>query len=161
MSNNDKYTRRQFLKKAGLTGLGLCALSQLYACGEKSQKQEPSLPEPVVKDTTKVIEEIIPVLAIVKNGTARELVRSAVEKLGGMSKFVSKNAIVVVKPNIAWDRTPEQGANTNPDLVAEIVKMCYEAGAKKVKVFDRPCQNAAGTYIRSGIKKAAEAEEAK
>jgi uncharacterized protein (DUF362 family) len=73
-----------------------------------------------------------------------------------MSTFVQKGQTVVVKPNMAWDRTPEQGANTNPDLVAEVVKMCLEAGVKKVKVFDRTCSRPKRAYLRSGIQKAAE-----
>ncbi|HEX9917491.1 MAG TPA: DUF362 domain-containing protein, partial [candidate division Zixibacteria bacterium] len=59
------------------------------------------------------------------------------------------------KPNIGWDRTPEQGATTNPEVVAEIVRMCLEAGAKKVKVFDNSCNAAIRCYDRSGIMKAA------
>ncbi len=159
--SNEKYTRRQFLQKLGLAGISFYALNQLWGCGEKTEQNPPPSPTPQTKDTTKVITpEIIPVLAIAQNGTARELVRAAVEKLGGMKKFVSNGNIVVVKPNIAWDRTPELAANTNPEVVAEIVKMCIEAGAKKVKVFDRPCQRATATYVKSKIKEYAEAEGA-
>ena len=71
--------------------------------------------------------------------------------LGGMRRFVSAGSVVWVKPNIAWDRTPEQAANTNPELVAAVVKMCFEAGAKVVKVGDNPCQQAPKTYQNSGI----------
>jgi len=67
---------------------------------------------------------------------------------------------VVVKPNMAWDRLPEHGANTDPDVVAEIVRMCIEAGARKVKVFDRTCNEARRCYLHSGIQKAAQKEGA-
>jgi uncharacterized protein (DUF362 family) len=63
--------------------------------------------------------------------------------------------VVVVKPNMAWDRTPEQAANTNPMVVAEVVRLAYEAGAKKVKVFDNPCNAARRVYKRSGIAESA------
>ncbi|MFH0930331.1 MAG: DUF362 domain-containing protein, partial [Candidatus Zixiibacteriota bacterium] len=82
-------------------------------------------------------------------------VRKAIDLLGGMKNFVSTGDIVVVKPNIGWDRRPEQAANTNPEVVSEVVKMCLEAGAKKVKVFDRSCNTAQRCYESSGIKKAA------
>src|SRR5262245_274370 len=45
---------------------------------------------------------------------AASLVQRAVEAMGGMSRFVSRGDIVVVKPNIGWDRTPIHAANTNP-----------------------------------------------
>jgi len=99
--------------------------------------------------------ERLPDLAVVSNGTPALMTRKAMELLGGMKKFVSKGDIVVVKPNIGWDRNPEQAANTNPEVVAEVVKMCLECGAKKVKVFDRTCNNPSRCYENSGIKKAA------
>jgi uncharacterized protein (DUF362 family) len=61
----------------------------------------------------------------------------------------------VVKPNIGWDRVPEQAATTNPDVVAEIVRLCIKAGASKVQVFDRTCNQAKRCYLRSDIEKAA------
>ena len=96
-----------------------------------------------------------PDLVVTKDGTPEGLVRRAVEELGGMSRFVKKGDIVVLKPNISWDRVPEQAATTNPDVVAEVVKLCLEAGAKKVKVFDRTLNEPRRCYKRSGIEKAA------
>ncbi|MCE5269427.1 MAG: DUF362 domain-containing protein, partial [Planctomycetaceae bacterium] len=63
----------------------------------------------------------------------------------------------VVKPNIGWDRTPEQAANTHPEVVTAIVRQCLDAGAKRVLVFDRPCNEERRTYARSGIKAAVDA----
>ena len=94
-------------------------------------------------------------LAVVKNGSPAEMVRRAVQELGGMGKFVKKDQSVLVKPNIGWDRLPEQAANTNPEVVAEVVKMCFEAGAKRVRVLDRTCNEAKRCYKRSGIEQAA------
>ena len=92
-------------------------------------------------------------------GIAREaevLTRAAVEALGGMGRFVSKGETVCIKPNIAWNRTPDQAATTNPDAVAEVVKMCREAGASKVVVLDNTCHKAEQCYPKSGIQAAAE-----
>jgi uncharacterized protein (DUF362 family) len=100
-------------------------------------------------------EESFPDLTVVSGGTPALMTRKTMELLGGMKKFVSKGDIVVVKPNIGWDRNPEQAADTNPEVVAEVVKMCLECGAKKVKVFDRTCNNPSRCYENSGIKKAA------
>ncbi len=95
-----------------------------------------------------------------QNGEPRALVAQALENLGGMSRFVSKQDVVVLKPNIAWDRTPEQAANTNPDLVAEVVRQCWQAGAKRVIVTDVSCNEPRRCFQRSGIQAAARAEGA-
>ncbi len=100
-------------------------------------------------------EESFPDLAVVTDGTPAAMARKVMELLGGMKKFVSRGDIVVVKPNIGWDRNPEQAACTNPDVVAEVVTMCLECGAKKVKLFDRSCNTASRCYENSGIDKAA------
>jgi uncharacterized protein (DUF362 family) len=82
-------------------------------------------------------------------------VRAAVERLGGMSQFVSPSDVVVVKPNIGWDRNAEQGANTHPEVVAEVVRLCREAKARRVIVCDCPVKNARSAFERSGILAAA------
>jgi len=87
---------------------------------------------------------------------ARRLTRQAVDVLGGIGRFVSKGNVVWIKPDIGWDRRPEQAATTNPDVVATLVAMCYQAGAKKVLVSDNPCNPARLSYPRSGIQPAAE-----
>lgn len=86
---------------------------------------------------------------------AVELTEKAVEGIGGLKRFVSRGDVVWVKPNIGWDRAPELAANTNPDVVATLVRLCYDAGAKKVKVGDNPCDLAQKTYQNSGIAAAA------
>lgn len=86
---------------------------------------------------------------------APKLTEKAIEALGGMKRFVSRGDVVWIKPNIAWDRTPEQAANTNPDVVKTVIRLCLEAGAKTVKVGDNPCNDANKTYVRSGIEAAA------
>ncbi len=96
-------------------------------------------------------------LAVVQNGNPAALVQKAFEMFGGISKFVKKGNVVVLKPNIGWDRVPEQAATTNPEVVAEIVRLCLKAGASKVKVFDRTCNQAKRCYLRSNIEKAASA----
>jgi uncharacterized protein (DUF362 family) len=84
-----------------------------------------------------------------------KITRAAIDGLGGIRRFISRGDIVVIKPNIGWDRTPEYAANTNPEVVAEIVRLCFEAGAKKVKIFDNPVSDARRTYKQSGIADAA------
>lgn len=135
----DLITRRDFIKGTAFTTLGLALGVSSFDLVSAFAQEKSEFPE----------------LAVVTDGSPAEITRKAIDLLGGMKRFVSKGDIVVVKPNIGWDRNPEQAADTNPEVVAEVVKLCLEAGAKKVKVFDRPCNTASRCYTRSGIKKAA------
>jgi len=122
--------RRKFLKQATLLGAGLAA-NPLW------------IKESLAADG--------PLVAVAKGEAAAKLVAAAVATLGGMSRFVGQGETVVVKPNIGWDRSPEQAANTHPEVVREVVRLCLEAGAAKVKIFDRTCNDPRRCYVNSGI----------
>ena len=94
-------------------------------------------------------------LVAVMGGEPVAMYEKGIVELGGMKSFVKAGQMVVVKPNIGWDRTPEFAANTNPELVAKIVTDCLAAGAKDVFVFDNTCDNWQKSYATSGIEKAA------
>jgi uncharacterized protein (DUF362 family) len=79
------------------------------------------------------------------------LTRRAIDAVGGIRRFVSLGDVVAVKPNIGWDRTPAHAANTNPRVVAEVVRLCKEAGAARVVVTDASCNEARRSFQRSGI----------
>jgi uncharacterized protein (DUF362 family) len=72
-----------------------------------------------------------------------------------MDRFVGRGETVVIKPNVGWDRLPEQAANTDPLLVAELVRLCLGAGAKRVVVTDNSCNDPRRCFARSGIQDAA------
>jgi uncharacterized protein (DUF362 family) len=91
----------------------------------------------------------------VNNGEPAALFNEAILSLGGMERFISRGDHVVVKPNIGWARAPEFAANTNPDLVAEVIRSCLKTGAKVVKVFDRTCNDPRRCYNLSGIEESA------
>jgi uncharacterized protein (DUF362 family) len=129
--------RREFLKLAAIMGIGLSIsdnLDTLIGTAEASDKID---------------------LVVAHGASPSRITRAAIDALGGIKKFVSRGDIVVAKPNIAWDRLPEHAANTNPEVVATVVRLCYEAGAKKVKVFDRTCNDPRRCYVQSGIADAA------
>lgn len=130
--------RKKFLEIAGLAGVAMTGLGDI----PKIFGSE-SLP-PAAMD-----------LAVVHNSDPATLVRTAIDMMGGISKFVKKGNVVVVKPNIGWDRVPEQAATTNPEVIAEIVRLCKKAGASKVQIFDRTCNQAKRCYLRSQIEKVA------
>ena len=94
-------------------------------------------------------------LVVVGTGTDYpQLVARVLEAAGGMGSFVRPGARVVVKPNIGWDRSPEQGANTHPAVVRAIVEQVLTAGAAQVQVFDRTCNEQRRCYKNSGIEDA-------
>ena len=102
-----------------------------------------------------------PILSAVKSKDYRLATALALTPLGGIEAFIKKGDKVCIKPNIGWDRTAEQGANTHPLIVAELASLCFKAGAARVWVADVTCNAAERTYNRSGIKAAAEAEGAR
>jgi uncharacterized protein (DUF362 family) len=97
----------------------------------------------------------LPEMAVITGDDPAQLTRQAVEELGGIRRFIARGDIVLVKPNIGWDRTPEQAANTNPDVVAEVIRQCSNAGAKRVIVTDVSCNDPRRCFQRSGIAQAA------
>lgn len=94
-------------------------------------------------------------LAAIRGGEAPDMFDKAMEALGGMSKFVKSGQKVVVKPNIGWDVPPERAGNTNPDLIARVVKSCLDAGASEVVVFDHTCDQWDRCYRNSGLEESA------
>jgi uncharacterized protein (DUF362 family) len=88
-------------------------------------------------------------------------VKRAIAAVGGIGAFVSRGDVVVLKPNIGWDRKPEQAANTDPELVVAVAELCLAAGAKAVRVFDRTCNEPRRCYVNSGIQEAVERFAAK
>ncbi|MEA5114543.1 MAG: DUF362 domain-containing protein [Geobacteraceae bacterium] len=122
--------RRQFLKILGLSSLfGSGLINSLFAAEG-------------------------PIVAVAEGREYEKITARAIAVLGGMKRFVRPGDTVVVKPNIGWDRRPEQGANTHPLVVRAVATEALRAGAKKVKVFDRPCNDARRCYVNSGIEAA-------
>lgn len=90
-------------------------------------------------------------VVVVEGKDYEKITKDAINAVGGMSKFVKPDDVVVIKPNIGWDRTPEQSANTHPLVVKAIAEECIRAGAKKVKIFDRTCNDPRRCYETSGF----------
>jgi uncharacterized protein (DUF362 family) len=97
-----------------------------------------------------------PLVAKAQGTNYAQLVGDTIQALGGMKKFVNPGEVVVVKPNMAWDRPPEMAANANPAVVRQVVELCLQAGAKQVKVLDYTCDDARKAYAASGIQAAVE-----
>jgi uncharacterized protein (DUF362 family) len=161
----EALTRREaMLQILRVGGVASAATVAGFWLNSRSKRPIPAAAEQARKDHRVAIDSQWPSLAIAQYSAAggeaqpgepRALVQKALSVLGGMSRFVRPQDVVVIKPNIAWDRTPEQAANTNPELVAEVVRQCRDAGAKRVIVTDVSCNEARRCFHRSGIEAAA------
>lgn len=139
------WSRRKFLRLMG------GAAGVLAAGGAGLTKRGLAVPEAAAAPGAGVK------VAVAAGATPSENVARAVAALGGIRAFISRGDVVVLKPNIGWDRTPEQAANTNPEVVVALAEMCLSAGAKEVRVFDRTCNDPRRCYVNSGIQAAVEA----
>jgi uncharacterized protein (DUF362 family) len=94
-------------------------------------------------------------ISVVKGADRIKNVNKAIKLLGGIKRFVKAGETIVIKPNVAFATPAMLGATTNPELVAEVVRLCYkEAGAKEVFVIDNPINDPASCFMLSGIEKA-------
>jgi uncharacterized protein (DUF362 family) len=152
--------RREFLLRVLRLGSASAATMGFgaYLAGRSRRPGEPAAAQ-VELDHRVADRPDLPEL-VVAQGTAAgpaALVRRAIDEMGGMARFVARGETVVLKPNVAWDRLPEQAATTNPEVVAELVRLCIAAGAGSVIVTDVTCNDAEACFDRSGIAAAARA----
>ncbi len=150
-------TRREFIKKTGKAAAASAVFGAAYLLADS----RPDYPEKSTAEAIKLTyaidnHDLAKKLAVIENDSPERLVEKAIAALGGIGTFISSGDRVVIKPNVGWDRVPEQAANTNPDMVAQTVRMCLDAGASRVVVTDVTCNDQRRTFLRSGIRKAAE-----
>jgi len=147
--------RRLVLRRLGQAGAALGATTALGALGLRSPGRfgdhgaPRTLPDHRVPD-----DAAFPSLVVARGANYAAATRAAVEAVGGMRRFVRPGETVLVKPNMAWDRSPEQGANTHPAVVAEVVRQCRAAGAARVVVAEHPVHDGRRVAERSGIRAA-------
>ncbi len=149
--------RRDFLKKSGKT-LAMAAVTggAGWFFHNRTQAHPPNILFDPKKSYAVTPDKNLPQVTLAKLKDPTAALRAALDAIGGIGRFVAKGERVVLKPNVAWDRKMEQAANTHPLVVAEMVRLCKEAGAGEVIVTDVTCNDARRTFLRSGVKEAAE-----
>ena len=90
-------------------------------------------------------------LAIVRNASIPDAVSGAVDALGGMRAFVKPGAVVLLKPNMSFPNPPGWGSTTHPEVIRAVVRLCMDAGAKRVVAVDFPMSRAELCFERSGM----------
>ena len=106
-----------------------------------------------------------PRISVATGGEERieQMVRAAVGGLAppvGMRQFISQGDVVLIKPNVGFDRAPQLGATTHPEVLRWVLRLCKEAGARKLIVADNPIESPDACFSKSKIGQAAEAEGA-
>lgn len=147
--------RREFLQQIGRTGLAVAgaAAAAFWLHDRESPAHEDRA---VVLPSFRVEASAGAGRMAVIHGTSIEaMVKAAASELGGMERFVRSGDVVLIKPNVAFDRGPLLGATTHPDVVGAIVRLCRSAGASKVIVADNPINSPEAAFARTGIARAA------
>ncbi len=145
-------SRRDFLKRL----LGLCGLSGgilgasylLYSDIPVRRRTEKVY---TFRDYRVEVPSVYPKMVIVRGKDPEKMLQAALERLGGIGRFVRPGERVLIKPNVGWDRQPEQAATTNPVLVGAAVRACLQAGAGEVWVTDATINDPYRCFHRSGI----------
>ncbi|MFH1092146.1 MAG: DUF362 domain-containing protein [Pseudomonadota bacterium] len=149
----EKLDRREAIQRLGKLGAAAAATVGLYGglYGRKSAAaKKDTLQRPTHFLVPGAPDEVVVARAAGPHQT-EDLVRQAVARLGGMKKFISRGEVVALKPNMSWDRPPELAANTNPEVVEAVVKLCLEAGAAKVNLVDHSINDPRRVFINCGM----------
>jgi uncharacterized protein (DUF362 family) len=148
-------TRRQFIAKAAVT-CGLAAGAGVW--GYLSYSEDPVRRRSgtiyTLGDFRVPPSAVHPLIAVVRGKDVGRMAAAAFDRLGGVGRFISPGDRVLIKPNVGWDRQPEQAANTNPELVGAVVRLCREARASEVWVTDASINDPYRSFARSGIEQA-------
>jgi uncharacterized protein (DUF362 family) len=128
--------RREFLKKTTSLGIGAGLLF---------------LPKGFRSAAAALAADRHPNLVAVKGGSPDAMFDSGIKAIGGIGRFVKKGQTVVLKPNMSWDVPQDNPANTSPALVAQVVRHCRDAGAKRVVVMDHSIEYWENSRKSSGI----------
>lgn len=147
MTRRDAVTR---LAAAGLAAGAVGGGALFFHDRRRAEASAPAIPDWRVPALPEY-----PPAAYAEGPDAAANVRRTVAALGGIERFVRRGESVLIKPNVGWDRIPEQAANTDPEVVAELVRLCRAAGARRVVVTDISCNDPRRCFARSGIAAAA------
>lgn len=98
-----------------------------------------------------------PDVGIGRQGSPREKLLAALDAIGGLQHYIKPGDIVLVKPNVAFDRAPNLGATSNPELVELLVNMLLvDCRAQEVRVADNPIESPADCFEKSKVRFATE-----
>jgi len=153
--------RRDFLKKTG-RAVALAVVTGGTGLLFHNRETAGYIP-PIVKSGSFEVppDPALPGITLATNEDHIKALHAVLDAIGGIKRFISPGERVTIKPNVGWDRSPQQAADTNPILVSETVRLCLAGGASEVIVTDITCNDPRRCFLRSGIRQAAENAGAK
>lgn len=83
------------------------------------------------------------------------MLNAAVDAIGGVNSFVKPGDVVLIKPNVAFERVAQLGATSHPEIISALVKLVRDAGASEVRIADNPIESPEQCFVRSGVRDAA------
>ncbi len=151
-----KIDRRQFIlrsAKAGASILTAGSISYWFYDRTGPDRAEQGATAVQIPDFS--MPELGKRMSIVSGSRRSETLELALKSIGGIHAFIKKGDRVLLKVNAAFALPPILSATTHPDLVAEITRLCFQAGAASVTVTDNPINDPASCFRLSGIEQAA------
>ncbi len=158
--------RRALLGKlAAAAGLGTAALYLGWAPEEwpaslrdvTGHRSQPRIKPRTIKDYRVAAPSGTSAVVVARGASAEERLAAALDGIGGLSHYVQPGDVVLVKPNVAFDRSPNLGATSNPEVVERLVRMLLvDCRAREVRVADNPIESPADCFAKSGVGAAAE-----
>lgn len=150
----DSVSRREFLVRLGATGALIAGSG--YAAKKLWQPNHyvPGFEKQSglqLRSYAVEAHKLLPSLAIAHGREHEKTIRAAMGLLGGMERFIKHGDVVLIKPNVAFDRPAALAATTHPAALRAVAKLCYEAGAAKVIMADNPINSPAGCFLKSGL----------
>ena len=95
-----------------------------------------------------------PKMSIITGAERVRTINRGFAALGGIEQFIKKGDRVLLKVNAAFASPPALGATAHPQLVAEVIRLCYQAGADSVAVSDNPINDPQSCFLLTGIAEA-------
>lgn len=152
-------SRREFLIRAGATG---ALIAGSVALGKALWQPDHFVPGFETEQGTALKNykldpsKVLPSLAIAHGTDHEQVIRAAMTALGGMERFIQKGDVVMIKPNVAFDRPAALAATTHPDALRAVAKLVRAAGASKIIIADNPINSPTGCFIKSGLRAVAD-----
>jgi uncharacterized protein (DUF362 family)/ferredoxin len=84
-----------------------------------------------------------------ENRVVYEKVKGALDLIGGIGAFVSRNDRVLIKPNLLVAKTPDRAALTHPAVLEAAIRLVLDAGAKPL-VGDSPALGSTASCAEKG-----------
>lgn len=165
-SGNENLTRREFIKRTSIVaGTGfvvsyLALAPEDFPLSLRDNTGKRGAPEPELyrlKDFSMKAEKGRAPVGIGRNGTTAQMLRKSLDAIGGITGYIKRGDVVLIKPNAAFDRSSILGSNTHPEILEALIRMLFtDCRVSEVRITDNPIESPWDCFVKSGIAEAAE-----